>query len=170
MSNGVHQCSNCWYVRTSTYTGADGALHSTTSSNLSCRFNAPMPQTGATANSIRVGWRMVLATDWCGEWSADGVPREIGPAGPPGHSDIVYGSATVDFGAAPVGDASVVVTDQDAITADAAIQVWVQSDPVADMMLRFTAEAGADEFTIRADSIGALVSGTVPLRWSWANG
>lgn len=120
-------------------------------------------------------WPRVKETDWCGDFST-GDPHiyagsTTGPQGVPGHSDLNYGTTTIDFGVVPTSDVTVAVNSQPTLGASAKIQTWIQGDALAQMMLRLTASAIAGVgFSLRADSLGGLLTGTVAVNWCWSNG
>lgn len=158
-------CGNCYFVRTMprvrSTSGPVGAQQSTTA--LACCL--PAPGTMANPPSITNPWREVLAAYWCGQW-ADPV---TGPADGAGASG--KGSATLDFGAVPVSDASVDIRFQGTMPAGPYLQAWIQDDRQAGELLRLTAgnPIAGSGFTIYASSPEALVTGTVTARWNWSS-
>jgi hypothetical protein len=92
---------------------------------------------------------------------------------------ITTGSATIDFGATPGPEASIAVTGQTLIKATSRPQAWIvgaitatNTDAdhlMAGALLRLTCDvptAGVG-FTIYADSLGGLATGTFAVQWSW---
>lgn len=82
----VDTCSTCFYGRLSTFArGTNPVEHY---DGISCRFSAPTLQ--QTVYSVDEAYKHrsfgteVAADFWCGQWSADGTPKDIGPTGPQG--------------------------------------------------------------------------------------
>lgn len=141
---------------------------------LVCAFPAPTPM--ASAPSVTIPWREIDPSYWCGQWSdtgqaaqgPQGDPGPVGAAGPAGNS-AVYGTATIDFGTAPTTDGAVAVTYQTPIAAGAHIRAWIQDDPVAAELVTLTPETlvPGSGFAIYAACLGAKVTGTIPVHWTW---
>lgn len=102
--------------------------------------------------------------------AAQGIQGTIGPAGPAGHSDIIYGSATMDFGASPVYASVLTVSGQASIGANSPVQAWVMNDEVAGAFVRLTPSPvrASVGFDIHAVSTGPLATGQLPVRWAWS--
>lgn len=89
------------------------------------------------------------------------------------------GTATIDFGATPVDEATVVITGQTGIVAGSHAEAFFMKDSTADNGTDEHEEAAAlcplvcesivagTGFTIRAMPIAALGTGQFSVRWVW---
>lgn len=146
------QCDNCFFGRI--FKGY-----------LACLRKSPMPLGQSSANNKGILPAQVPADYWCGDYSRSD-PQVYG------NINLLFGTATLDFGEVPTGDATVAVTGQNSVISSSQIQIWIQDDPIANQMIRLTPinTVPGVGFSIRADSVGALVSGTLPVNWSYKNG
>lgn len=89
-----------------------------------------------------------------------------------------YGSATVDFGAAPGSSlATTVVSGQSGLLATSKVRVWLQGDTtathnayehlIAPIILR-AGDLGTGTFTVYAVAAGLRLTGTFTVRWAWS--
>lgn len=90
------------------------------------------------------------------------------------------GSATLDFGATPTDEASVVVTGQAGIVAGSDVEAYFMADSTADNGVDEHQEAGAlcklvcgsivagTGFTVYAHCLAMLGIGQFKIRWVWS--
>lgn len=157
MNGIVRQCATCFF-----WSGPISQM---------CQRHPP----GVVMSATRSSWPKCLATDKCGLWAGSDpgiyIGNQVGPQGAPGssgHSDVALGDAVLTFGSGPASDATVTVTGQGAIAAGSHVQAWIPDDASANMALRLTTTViPGVGFTVRADSIGPLATGTLPIKWSW---
>jgi hypothetical protein len=93
---------------------------------------------------------------------------------------MATGSATLDFGATPTDEASVLVTGQTALGAADHVEAFVMRETTADNGLeeheglavhgRFVCDndAAGDQFTIRAHLLAGFATGQFNVRWVYA--
>jgi hypothetical protein len=91
------------------------------------------------------------------------------------------GTATIDFGATPATEASVEVTGQDEITADARIEAWVMARSTADnnttdhqyaavsFRLSPSEPVPGVGFTITAYNLFGFATGQFDIEWTWSD-
>lgn len=147
---------------------------------LYCCKNAPRGSDAAPGSAWI--WPPVENDWWCADGAAKGSSLNFassvhglpagqpGPVGPPGVSDLTFGLAALDFGTTPSGDAEITITGQPGIDTGSNITAWLQDDPQANSLVRLTAMAivAGVGFTLRGDLNGALATGIVNTRWSYA--
>jgi len=93
---------------------------------------------------------------------------------------VATGTATLDFGATPADEASVVVTGQAGIVSGSLVEAWfMQNDTTADNGADEHNEASAmcplvcgaivagTGFTIFANTLGVLGIGQFKVKWAW---
>jgi hypothetical protein len=91
------------------------------------------------------------------------------------------GTATIDFGATPVADASVAVTGQTDITATAYVEAWFMARSTAENDAEAHKQAAAVMrvvcseptagvgFTITAYCLQGAATGTFKVEWTWSD-
>lgn len=124
------------------------------------------PAGGTTGQVLK----KISATDFDYSWQADATGGGGGGSG-------VYGTATIDFGATPVNEASFTVTDA-AVSATSYVLPFVMVDTTADndtdahmhaaASLKLTALPAAGSFTLYAYAQEGLCFGTFKVRYSVA--
>jgi hypothetical protein len=91
------------------------------------------------------------------------------------------GTATIDFGATPATEASVVVSGQTDITADARIEAWVMARSTADnntidhqyaavsFRLSTSEPVPGTGFSITAYNLFGYATGQFSIEWTWSD-